>query len=246
MSERSAAEIFDELAKPMPYKWRLKQVTNKAKKPYPDGTRGQFLAYIDARDVFNRLDSVLGTDRWQDSIKRVNEDGSVIVALSVCINGEWLTKEDIGYPNNPGAGVEEEPFKAAVSDGIKRAAVHYGIGRFLYELPPSWTEIDANGQPMRALANAVPNDAVSNERMAVASAPRVAVAAAQQSFNTSADENQPCAIDGCSGVCIGSWVAFSVRRYGVPLCSKHSALAKRGEIDAELARLNAAPSDVAA
>ncbi len=38
--------------------------------------------YIDARDVFNRRDAVLGPFRWQDSVKQVNEDGSVIVALS--------------------------------------------------------------------------------------------------------------------------------------------------------------------
>ena len=243
MSERSAAEIFDELAKPMPYKWRLKAVANKAKKPYPEGTRGQFLAYIDARDVFNRLDGVLGADRWQDSVKRVNEDGSVIVALSLQLNGEWLTKEDIGYPNNPGAGVEEEPLKAAVSDGIKRAGVHFGIGRFLYDLPPTWTEIDANGQPAR------PIGAGHGEQRELPFTDAAAIAAPSRNeppFVASAEENQPCAIDGCPGVCIGSWVSFSVRRYGVALCSKHSAMAKRGEIDAELARLSSARGDEAA
>jgi hypothetical protein len=34
-----------------------------------------------------------------------------------------------------------------------------------------------------------------------------------------------------------------MRRYGVPLCSKHSALAKRGELDAALERRNAARAD---
>lgn len=240
MNERSAAELFEELAKPMPYKWRLKTVTNKAKKPYPEGTRGQFLAYIDARDVFNRLDNVMGPQNWQDAIKQVNDDGSVIVALSLRINGEWLTKEDVGYPNNPGSGVEEEPLKAAVSDGIKRAGVHFGIGRFLYELPPTWTEIDANGQPARALNG-------GDRREADADAPVAIGSHTQRSLETPAPvENQPCAIEGCQGVCNGSWVAFSIRRYGVPLCSKHSALAKRGEIDAELEKLNAARQDAAA
>jgi hypothetical protein len=35
--------------------------------------------------------------------------------------------------------------------------------------------------------------------------------------------NQPCAIESCNGACNDSWVNFSIRRYGVPLCSKHSA-----------------------
>src|SRR6476660_1803808 len=138
MDSTNPAAIFEALSAPMPFKWRLKQVANKAKKPYPEGARGQFLAYIDARDVFNRLDSVLGSWSWQDSVKRINEDGSVVISLALCINGDWLTKEDIGYPNNPGAGVEEEPLKAAVSDGIKRAAIHFGVGRFLYDMAPVW------------------------------------------------------------------------------------------------------------
>lgn len=241
MKERSVAELFEELSKPMPYKWRLKTVTNKAKKPYPEGTRGQFLAYIDARDVFNRLDSVLGPHNWQDSIKQVNDDGSVVIALSLRIDGEWLTKEDVGYPNNPGAGIEEEPLKAAVSDGIKRAGVHFGIGRFLYELPPTWTEVDANGTPVRPL-NGERRETVAHDAEPVAINGHT-----QRSLETpSPVENQPCAIEGCTGVCNGSWVGFSIRRYGVPLCSKHSALAKRGEIDAELERLTASRQDAAA
>jgi hypothetical protein len=54
----------------------------------------------------------------------------------------------------------------------------------------------------------------------------------------SADTDLPCAIDGCSGICSAEWVAFSHRKYGHPLCSKHSAMAKKGELDGALARLN--------
>jgi hypothetical protein len=52
--------------------------------------------------------------------------------------------------------------------------------------------------------------------------------------------NQPCGIENCQGVCSGAWVNFSIRRYGMPLCSKHSALAKRGELDFQLGQLAAA------
>jgi hypothetical protein len=238
----------------------LKQKTNKAKKIYRPGSHGQFMAYIDARDVFNRLDAVLGVDWWRDSVKRVNEDGSVIVSLSLCVNGEWLTKEDIGYPNNPGAGVEDEPLKAAVSDGIKRAAVHYGVGRFLYDLPATWTEIDQYGAPTRPLPGETVPAAAAPIQRAPAQAPTPIMSARSAPANQgasrpapaqhdeasgpsqSAEDDQACAIDGCPGVCTGSWVGFSVRRYGVPLCSKHSAMAKRGEIDDQLGQLNAAPA----
>lgn len=234
--------IQTQLAAPMNYKWRLKGVTNKAKKPYPQGTKGQFLAYIDARDVMSRLDEVMGLGNWQMTVSRVNEDGSAIVRLSLRLGDEWIHQEDCGYSNSPGAGVEEEPLKAAVSDGIKRAAIHFGIGRFLYELPPTWTEIDQNGNPLRALNGAAPAERIDREMGEISPAPSPSPrrVAAPVPETAAPIENQPCAIDGCQGVCNGSWVGFSLSRYGVPLCSKHSALAKRGEIDAELEALNAA------
>jgi Rad52/22 family double-strand break repair protein len=230
--EKNASQIFTELSAQMPYKWRLKTVTNKAKKPYPSGTRGQFLAYIDARDVFNRLDAVLGLSNWQSQIKWINPDQSAVVSLSVRIDGEWITREDIGYPNNPGEGVESEPLKAAVSDAVKRAAVHFGIGRFLYDMPAHWVEIDPDGRPVNAI-KAAPSNRVDRSAGEITT-----LALAQPDIDPG--ENQPCAIEGCSGICSGAWVGFSIRRYGSPLCSKHSALAKRGEIDTQLEQLTAA------
>jgi hypothetical protein len=58
------------------------------------------------------------------------------VLVGLGIFGVW--KWDAGYSNNPDAEpedpqFEDEPLKAAVSDGLKRAAVQWGIGRFLYE-----------------------------------------------------------------------------------------------------------------
>lgn len=224
-----STHLFEQLAAPMPSKWRLKQVANKAKKPYPDGARGSFLAYIDARDVFNRLDAVVGLANWQSAVKRINEDGSALVSLSLRVEGEWIVREDVGYPNTPGAGVEEEPLKGAVSDAIKRAGVHFGVGRFLYDMPPVWVEIDQNGHPLAP---------IGGSPAPVRPAPAPSDALAPQSAGAELD-NQPCAVEGCAGVCLGSWVGFSVRRYGVTLCPKHSAQAKRGDLEGILPTLAA-------
>jgi hypothetical protein len=35
-----------------------------------------------------------------------------------------------------------DKLKAAVSDGLKRAAVKLGIGRYLYRLPRQWVDYD--------------------------------------------------------------------------------------------------------
>ena len=52
----------------------------------------------------------------------------------------WITKTDVG-------GQSEQPDegdrrKAAFSDALKRAAVKFGIGRYLYRLKPQWVDYD--------------------------------------------------------------------------------------------------------
>ena len=103
--------------------WRAQSLTR-------DGDKAMALAYIDARDVMDRLDSICGAGDWQD---RYEFSGPrTICYLSIKIDGEWVTKAD-------GAGdtaVEAE--KGAISDAFKRAAVKWGIGRYLYALPAPW------------------------------------------------------------------------------------------------------------
>lgn len=87
------------------------------------------LAYIDARAVFGRLDEVVGPDGWESSLERL-APGVYRCRLTVL----GVSREDIGM-----AGASEsEAEKAAASDAIKRAAVQFGIGRYLYarELSP--------------------------------------------------------------------------------------------------------------
>ncbi|WP_173931357.1 Rad52/Rad22 family DNA repair protein [Chelativorans sp. Marseille-P2723] len=108
--------------------WRAQTVTR-------DGTKALALAYLDARDVMDRLDSVCGPENWQD---RYEFNGPRTVCyLSIRIDGEWITKAD-------GAGdtaVEAE--KGALSDALKRAAVKWGIGRYLYALGDTWVPCES-------------------------------------------------------------------------------------------------------
>lgn len=109
--------------------WRAQSLTR-------DGDKAMALAYIDARDVMDRLDSVLGADSWQD---RYEFSGArTICYISVKIGDEWVTKAD-------GAGdtaVEAE--KGAISDAFKRAAVKWGIGRYLYAMPAPWVPCETS------------------------------------------------------------------------------------------------------
>jgi hypothetical protein len=68
-------------------------------------------------------------------------DGSVVGRLRCRIGGEWLTKVDVGGPSERPDGGDR--LKAAFSDSLKRAAVKYGVGRYLYRLPSPWVDYDA-------------------------------------------------------------------------------------------------------
>jgi hypothetical protein len=103
------------------------------------GNRALALAYVDCRTICDRLDAVCGVCGWQDSY-RVLPDGSVMCRLRLRIGGEWVTKVDVGSPSEqPDAG---DRTKAGFSDALKRAAVKFGVGRYLYRLPVQWVDYD--------------------------------------------------------------------------------------------------------
>ena len=99
-----------------------------------DKTRGLALAYIDARAVMDRLDAVVGPEHWMDTYREAGD--TTMCRLAIRIGEEWVQKED-------GAGdTQVEPEKGSLSDAFKRAAVKWGIGRYLYSLPAQWVEIE--------------------------------------------------------------------------------------------------------
>lgn len=103
------------------------------------GNRALALAYVDARVIEDRLDDVLGVAGWQDEYETL-ADGSVVCRLRLKIDGEWVTKMDVGSPSEQPDGGDR--MKAAFSDALKRAAVKFGIGRYLYRLPAAWADYD--------------------------------------------------------------------------------------------------------
>lgn len=114
------------LSKEFPKKdvhWRAQALTR-------DGTKALALAYIDARDVMERLDQVCGMENWQRRYSHAN--GKTVCEIGIRINNEWIWKAD-------GAGdTDVEAEKGAISDAFKRAAVNWGVGRYLYALKQTW------------------------------------------------------------------------------------------------------------
>jgi len=124
---------FKALSAPFPpeeVSWRLGS-TSKEK------MRGMALAFVDARTVMDRLDDVCGPAGWQCRYSHAN--GKTVCDIGILCDGEWIWKAD-------GAGdtdIEQE--KGALSDAFKRAAVRWGIGRYLYMLDESFAEVSEDG-----------------------------------------------------------------------------------------------------
>lgn len=136
MNFTTAQELFDALCEPFPtdmIEWRVGSTSK-------DKDKGLALAYIDARAAMDRLDTVCGPDGWQNNYT-IGLGGSVICNLGVRMpSGEWLWKAD-------GAGATDvEGEKGALSDALKRAAVRWGVGRYLYEMRSPWVVIESYGK----------------------------------------------------------------------------------------------------
>jgi hypothetical protein len=132
-SDADTRGLFARLAEPFPAaEIEFKPAVVKA-------NRCMALAYLTARAVEDRLDDVLGPHNWRDAYD-VLADGNVRCRLELRVNGEWVGKEDTGSPSEQPDGGDRT--KAAFSDALKRAAVKWGIGRYLYFLDNSWCDYD--------------------------------------------------------------------------------------------------------
>ena len=109
-----------------------------------DGTSSMALAYVNVRQVQDRLNTVMGSN-WQ--CKHEVFGAKTICHLGLFLDDKWVWRSD-------GAGdTQFEADKGAISDSLKRAAVSFGIGRHLYDLPSIWVKCqsrqgkDSNGKP---------------------------------------------------------------------------------------------------
>ena len=134
--------LLEELAKEFPpekISWRVGS-TNEKSQPNKVATQGMALAYIDSRDVMERLDEVCG-EMWQCRYLPIGSDKtSCEIGILHPETSEWVWRAD-------GAGdTDFEGAKGAFSDAFKRAAVKWGIGRYLYDLDAPWVAIEAKGR----------------------------------------------------------------------------------------------------
>lgn len=139
---------LDGLKKKIPFQWRV-----QAFYPRDNPTSCQCVAYIDARDVMALLDDVVGPDKWMSDYRQVGD--KVYGGIGIHTDHGWVWKWDCGTETD----IEGE--KGQASDAFKRAAVKWGVGRFLYDMGlqrlsakphgRSGVPIDHQGNPIRDL-----------------------------------------------------------------------------------------------
>ncbi|GAB5601959.1 Rad52/Rad22 family DNA repair protein [Thermus sp. FJN-A] len=134
-------EVWQKLAEPFPpeeVQWRVEALSR-------DKKRALVVPYVDARTVLDRLDRTVGPEGWQDTYEVLSDQERTVkdergerrerlceVRCRLTVLG--VSKEDVG---------EGDSLKAAFSDALKRAAVKFGVGRYLYRLEKQWVDYDA-------------------------------------------------------------------------------------------------------
>jgi len=115
--------------------WRVGRMSKKKDKAIP-------FAYLTARDVMDRLDNVFGMAGWQAEypfpgccrigvlVGRDTKEGHI---------REWVWKA------NCADTTAVEAVKGQASDAFKRAAVLFGIGRYLYDFPNFYAPVGQYG-----------------------------------------------------------------------------------------------------
>ena len=105
------------------------------------------IPYITNRAIQQRLDDVVGIDGWKNEFKEATSGKGYLCGLSIRFGDNWITKWD-GSEYTP-----VEALKGALSGAMKRTAVQFGIGRYLYSLDtefatcaPVENRFKANGQ----------------------------------------------------------------------------------------------------
>lgn len=128
------AVVLKDLSAPTPDEEKKQRIA-------PGGS-GKMLTYIDARYVMDTLDRVCHPENWQNEF-RLDGNGNLTCGIGILVSyvpegvevkdiplfgpPEWVWKWDVGTESSI------EATKGNFSDAFKRAGVHWGIARDLYD-----------------------------------------------------------------------------------------------------------------
>lgn len=146
-------ELLAELAVPFSpdqVQWRVTSTTK-------DNKRGQIVPYANARAYTDRLNVLFSPQGWTreykvetiSNVTRVRKgeiilSGKVLVTCTVTIFGLW---------SHSGTGEEwaddDNSVTSADAQAFKRACSCFGLGRYFYDIPARWVDLDQSQRPIR-------------------------------------------------------------------------------------------------
>jgi hypothetical protein len=120
----------------------------------PDRKRALVVAHVREHAIMERLDAVCGPENWRNKFGR-GPNGGAVCGLSIRVNGEWIVKWDTleimpymktgSRPIQQVVDADQKPGIRRWGGGLRRAALLWGIGRYLSRIPNQWIPIDDNG-----------------------------------------------------------------------------------------------------
>ncbi|MGH9631988.1 MAG: Rad52/Rad22 family DNA repair protein [Bryobacteraceae bacterium] len=149
------AEPFD----PGEIKWRVTATSTQQGKHGPQ-KRGQVVAYPDQRAYTDRLNEVFGEWGWtrnyevsvaQNFERRASGDKTQKAVSAKVVVVSKVTVHGLG--SHTGVGEEwadnDNAATAAEAQAFKRACSVFGLGRYLYDVPAVWVDLDQYNRPLQ-------------------------------------------------------------------------------------------------
>jgi hypothetical protein len=139
------SEFWDKASKILDAPFPLEDIEFRIGSTREGKTKGLLLAYVTNRAIQQRLDDAFGKAGWTVQFERWEKEKGNICTISVYDPEKqtWIHKSD-GADDS-----DMEAFKGGLSNAMKRAAVQWGIGRYLYKLPKWWVDLYDHKYPAR-------------------------------------------------------------------------------------------------
>lgn len=102
-----------------------------------DRSRGMLVLYLQHTDVYSRLEEVDPSWSAEVTDERIVSD-TCVVRVRMTVKG--VSRENAG---------EGGDTKSAISDAVKRAAMLFGVGRYLYDSETVWVEYNESKDKFR-------------------------------------------------------------------------------------------------
>lgn len=128
----------------------MSEMYNRLSEPFPQEMErtlskgGTNLTYIPVSEVINRLNKVLGVDKWSFTIIKCERDASDPDFIVAHVRIDWKSSDSSPIISRDGFGGQKikrtkqgaivdlgDEFKGAISDALKKAAQTFGVGLYL-------------------------------------------------------------------------------------------------------------------